>query len=257
MRTQSKKLLFAHWTPDQSQAALWCSYPFLYAAAADLSAGGVRSLLFRLVQASLLKKNQRNGQVYFELTEMGRQQLVIDYPVCRPKSRKQGIQWVFCLVMSSTARDKDYRELRQRLEAHGFYHLNRGIFASPDEVSEELRNYLTRKYGFSLLLVKGNDVLVGDVSAFLEKKIVGGDIDASFSSVSSEIGRLLDKLKYKKSIDDQLKNHIFSTFTMVEESAAQLSVLSRLFPKKRAEFLKMHQQWQECVRKLHSLPGTV
>ena len=177
-----------------------------------LSDSGLKSLLFLLNKKQLVSLEKINEELHISITSHGKRALETQFPAFSPRFYKWQGQWSVVVFLRPPKGDKNFRFLRKKLLSLHFLGLTRGVFLYPGEVPEQVLKLCDQLYRDSILILNIQDWIFGD-----ELQVIGlksGLLDAkdSYSSISKEISRLIEKNEQKKGLIKSSEEEIVSVF---------------------------------------------
>lgn len=165
--TLKEKLLFlaSDFCDDVGLSLDFTYNPYHYKAAPvfECSKRSLYNLVSEGVKVGDIKKVEKKGQIYLQITAAGREFLQREFPVFR----WQGVKWDGLWRMVAydiEEKRKDVRDgLRRKLEELGFGMLQRSLWMTPHDVTQPLREFLE------------SEQLVPEVYVLEAKRLFTGD----------------------------------------------------------------------------------
>lgn len=101
-----------------------------------------RRLLYRLYKTGWIEKTVKDNQVYLQLTNRGKKQIIRDFPLLAWQKQKWDKIWRV-VVFDIEEKQKRTREfLRAKLYELGFGQLQKSIYISPFDVADDMAEFL-------------------------------------------------------------------------------------------------------------------
>jgi len=226
--------------PEEKQMLSFRQLRFLLP---KLSMAGFKSLLFYLEKNDYLFKQELNKEVFYSLTNYGRDELERQFPALSIARRQWHGEWTIIIFLQAIKSDQNFRYLRTFLLKNACIALTRGIFLFPGQLSDLVLAELNNRYRQGVMVYQLGNCIIGEEQIVIGQKIFLTDSLKIYSSISRELDELIEITAQLKSLKDQHKLDFYSIFDrfeafLLEDSGliehyypqveGTLSILSRL-----------------------------
>jgi DNA-binding transcriptional regulator PaaX len=218
----SEKILLAHYFPPEIETQYqYRNYEFLYELFSDVTRGGFRASMKKLVEKKYIDRISLNNRSVFRLSSTGRMKLSMLYPALAFKDQKKenkDFQGSFCILLKAPNKDAHFNLLRSHLIRNGFVFVNRGVyFTYHHQINETFLNELLSNYSSSILLVSIKEFSLGSIDSLLRMNEHSEKVKKSLSEVSSSLVALLGQNSNKKNLLITKKYNLYAAFVKAEE----------------------------------------
>ena len=223
----SEKILLAHYFPPEIEAQYqYRNYEFLYELFSDVTRGGFRASMKKLVEKKYIDRISLNNRSVFRLSSVGRMKLLMLYPVLAFKEQKKenrDSQGCFCILLKAPIKDAHFNLLRSHLIRNSFVFVSRGVYFSYQAiVNETFLNELVSNYSSSILLVNVKEFSLGSVDSLINVNQQTEKVKKTLSELSSNFSSLLSQKSTKKNELITKKYNLFDSFEKTEKLLANL-----------------------------------
>lgn len=253
MKTPSKKLLLTMYSLQEEK--ILRNYPFFEKVFPELSAGGIRSMIKKLVDHNYVEKIELNRKLYFQLTSVGRKKVEEDYSVLRPKKRKQSLS-NFLILLSDSADlyDPQFSKLKKRLLALKCTRVMRGVYLyGTVSFDDSLHSELIRYYSQSVIVVEIKQFFINEPFAKTQKTALFA-IKNALPGVSKDITKLIDKVNANKRLINSVYDSFSSVFHMLELIMKEIDQNRVEDEIVRSQIVMQLSQWQTLSYTLFPTP---
>jgi DNA-binding transcriptional regulator PaaX len=181
-----------------------------------LSMAGFKSLLFYLEKNEYLFKQELNKEVFYSLTNYGKDELERQFPALSLARRQWSGQWTMIVFLQAIKSDQNFRYLRTFLLKNGCVALTRGIFLFPGQLSDLVLAELNNRYRQGVMVYQLGNCIVGEELIVIGQKISLADSLKIYSSISREVDELIEITAQIKKLKDQHKLAFYSIFDRFE-----------------------------------------
>ncbi len=197
-----------------------------------LSLGGRRSLINYGLQKGWWQRQLLENRRHLAITQMGRELLSSYLPVFDEKAGSWQGQWSLLLFLRPPKFDRQFRYLRQLLISNRAQAVSRGVYLLPSFLLERVFYDIKNNYQSHIFVWRLADCLIGDQKQFVFNNYSLLDLYESYSGISKEIERMLNKKKNFYDASDQQKKYFFSVFDrLINLLFNDAGILSFYFPK--------------------------
>jgi DNA-binding transcriptional regulator PaaX len=173
----------------------------------------VREALLQMTKKRLASRIQRDGKTYYRMTNVGREYLFRQLRIPRGKRGVWDRGWRMVIVDAGVLSKAEVRGLRTSLKDLGMKTLSRGIWVTPQNISNEIKQLLLDKDLVSgVVVVVTRRFMVGDDKAFAEKVWSLIQLNQVYREFVSQTEQLLTKVRASKSLTNELKSQFNSVF---------------------------------------------
>ncbi len=230
MKTTSKKILFFLSRPHHRELLL-LRPDQLQRLVPELSDSGFRSLLSVLKKQRLIVAEQIGDKTWLRLSDAGVQALRQELPVLEVSLSPWQGSWSCLVFTEAPASDKQFRFLRELLLKKRAIPLSRGVYLYPGEYPESVLTECRQRYRTHVTIFSVAEWLLGDDRQLIIEKYALLDVAQTYSGISTEIDRLINKENRYESMSDPQKKHFLSLFNRLYASAVEDSgLLTYYFP---------------------------
>lgn len=249
MRKNTTQILLALYGKDQSTGEFqFYPYSYLYDMFPDISHGGMRSIVFHLIQQRAITRLKKGRTTYVQLTTLGVQLVNHYYPVLsQTKSRKSQSEAVLCILLNAPKHDKGFVQLRKILIDREFIRVNQGVYISERAISTDLHSILMREYHSSVSLCKIKEFLIGDYDTLLQPNFSSSHNLEHLSGIGKSIDQLIDKFNTKKVLNGEVKDHFFTIFQQMTEIFHNFSSTTRISVAESQACSSVMQKWNSLI----------
>jgi DNA-binding transcriptional regulator PaaX len=221
MKKNTRKiLLFLYPTADSVQAKPeekpLLSFEQLRFLLPKLSTAGFKSLLFYLEKNDYLFKQELDKEVYYSLTNYGRDELERQFPALSIARRQWHGEWTVIIFLQAIKSDQNFRYLRTFLLKHACIALTRGVFLFPGQLNDLVLAELNNRYRQGVMVYQLGNRIIGEERIIIGQKISLADGLKIYSSISRELDELIEITAQIKSLRDQHKLTFYSIFDRFE-----------------------------------------
>lgn len=210
MKENTKRLLI--WLYPIGSRTRWVEYSYLEWLLPALSPAGLRSLLFLLEKKELIISDRINGDEMISITSFGLKSLTDHFPVFLTERINWTGDWSLITFLAHPKTDRNFRYLRRLLLDKKSFNLSRGVFLYPGNLPGSISDLLYKMYRSSVVVIKFREWQFGDDRKVMGQKVGMRDSIDGYSSISSEISRLIEQKKENEVLNHQQKSDILSVF---------------------------------------------
>lgn len=197
----------------------------------DLSDAGKRSLISYCQKNSLIKSETIDGQRMLLLTEHGKRELELCFPVFSRKADSWSGEWLVVVFLTPPKMDPQFRYLRNFLLERHAATLVRGNYLIPSYLASDIVEEIHYSYRKEVLIFSIKKWVFGDEKSFVLDQYLLLDLHQSYSGVSNEIAGLLKKNISFSNASHQEKVEIFSVFDRLHWLLSKdIGLISYYFP---------------------------
>ena len=195
----------------------------------DLTKSGVRSLLVYCQKMSWIKIENLQGKKRVYLTNYGKKELELQFPVFSSKVDQWRGEWELVMFLTPPKTDPQFRFLRNYLLARQGCVVSRGNYLMPSYMVGQLIEDVYQSYRKSVMIFSIKEWVFGDEKTFISDNYHLLDLIDSYSGVSNEIDELLEKKKEGSFANDQQKKVFLSVFSRLASIIQKDSGLLRYY----------------------------
>lgn len=197
----------------------------------DLSDAGRRSLVAYSVRQSWVKSEVIKGQRHLYLTDHGKRELELHFPLFSAKAEGWGGDWYLVVFLSPPKLDPQFRYLRNFLLERYAIGISRGNYLLPSFLAFDLVEEIHRSYRNEVMMFSIKKWVFGDEKSFVIDNYSLLDMEQTLSGISNQIEEMLNKKIKYSTANDQQKNDIFSVFNrLVSVIEKDIGLLPYYFP---------------------------
>lgn len=254
MKLNTQDILLSSFSlPDFPQEKKMRGYQFYYDLFSDLSGGGVRSLIYQMVQKRLLQRISLNGQSFFQITNVGISKLTLLHPGLSRNSRKKGDTRGHVLVLLQYPDyDPHFFKLRKKLKQFSFVQMTRGVYYySFATLPHDFFESLLENYPSSVCLIEAKSFSLAspeeDHSRFLQKK----NFKINASGIISKLSKVIKNRDDKKSSSYEQKLIISTVFQELKSIVTDSDNLILEEKELQELFFQIIDLWSELVKNVY------
>jgi len=197
----------------------------------DLTKSGIRSLLTYCQNMSWIKIDVLDGKKRVYLTNYGKKELELQFPVFSLKVDQWQGEWELVMFLTPPKTDPQFRFLRNYLLARQGCAISRGNYLIPSYMAGQLVEDVYQSYRKSVMIFSIKKWVFGDEKTYLSDHYHLSDLADSYSGASNEINELLNKKNEGSFANDQQKKSFFSVFNrLVSTIQKDSGMLHYYFP---------------------------
>jgi len=235
------------WLYPQGNSPRWVNVDELKMLVPNMTKAGLQSSLTFLQQRKRILVERVSSIQSVSITTYGMKDLEQEIPAFSKLRREWKGDWWAVVFLEAPKQDSNFRFLRRVLLGERALALTRGVFLFPGYIPEKVSYELHHSYEGAVMVAPFRKWTFGD-----DKQIIGSilrisDLANTYSSISKEIDRLLEKKTIEKRAVNQSKIDISSIF-------------DRLFTALQNDFGVLHEyypQVQSGVDLVYSLQNLV
>lgn len=223
MKDNAKKILLLLHTPD-TQQPLSLTYDHLRLFLPRLTSSGLRSLVTVMRQQGYLEVERVLDQTYVRATPLGKQAVEREYVLLAAGSSagnaggNGAVGWATLVFLDAPPGDKQFRYLRSLLVKYRAISLTRGVYIYPFQFPPALVEECMARYAQSVVLGQLTNWVIGDDRGIAISHFQILDLVQTYSGISKEMQRLIDRKKLFRALNDQEKQQLYSLFDRMHAS---------------------------------------
>lgn len=222
MKDNAKKIMLLSYAPQTPQP-LPITYQHLKLFLPHLTGSGLRSLVAALKRDGHIEVERVVDQTLIRLTNQGRQEVEAQFPFFRHQDAEDsqtaaasasdgGISWATLIFLQAPPGDQQFRYLRSLLVKYRAISLIRGVYLYPFHFPPLVMDECRSRYSDSVVIGQLQKWSIGDDRAIAINHFHVLDLIQSYSGISKDIDRLIERKKLFRELNHQEKNLLCSLF---------------------------------------------
>ena len=197
---------------ESSHADRWVRREQLLDLLGDLSDSGKRSLLSYMESNGLILRHKSDGVVRYASTEQGVAAITELFPALQQRHQDWNGEWLQVVFMDAPEGDEGFRYLRSSLLENGAKQLARGVYIYPEPLPAQIEVSLQQLYRGYVVVQRLAEWEFGDERSTVMELFGLSDVAATYSGISRELKRVIEKRYREKSLTDSQKMQVYSAF---------------------------------------------
>jgi len=222
MKDNAKKIMLLSYEPANLKP-LSLTYEHLKLFLPHLTGSGLRSLIVALKRTGYLEVERVVDVTSIRLTNRGRQEVESNFPFLLNQASGSGgpstensvdaeIPWATLIFLQSPPGDLQFRYLRSLLVKYRAINLARGVYIYPFHFPSAVIDECSSRYSDAVVIGHLQKWLIGDDRQIAINHFHILDLIQSYSGISRDIDRLIERKKLFRELNNQEKKLLSSLF---------------------------------------------
>lgn len=230
MKENAKKTLFFLYVKP-TKPYFFASIELLKAIVSDLSPSGHRSLITLLVKRGWVSGETLLGETKYRITTAGINALKTALPVFNNSYLHWQGTWAAMVFKEAPPGDKQFRYLRTLLVKYQSVPLARGVYLYPDVFPSQIMTEVENRYSKAVSVFQIGTWISDDERQIAIQHYGLSDLLQTYSGISSEVKRLINRKNPDKDLNHQEKQQLSSLFDRLYEMIGEdTGLLTYYFP---------------------------